>query len=162
MASTSPQSLRLAVAAFLVVPLACTSTPNSVAPFHDASQAAAIESCAEQRCVQSLEGGRRVPSRRFRSDGCSLWFDGDWAACCVQHDLVYWCGGTAEERKRADASLRECVAARAPSWFAGLTYLGVRVGGHPLFPVPYRWGYGRSYWPFYAEFPASTDSGEAR
>ena len=162
MASTSPESLGFAVAAFLVVPLACTSTRSSVAPFHDAFHAVAIESCAEQLCAQSIEGDRRVPSRRFRSDGCSLWLDGDWATCCVQHDVVYWCGGTAEERRQADENLRECVATRAPSWFAGLTWLGVRVGGHPLFPAPYRWGYGRGYWPFYAEFPASTESGGAR
>ena len=78
-----------------------------------------------------------------------MWFDRTWDQCCVDHDIAYWCGGSAEERKQADRALRACVDALTPSWLAWTTYLGVRIGGHPLFPVHYRWGFGRSYCPWY-------------
>ena len=29
--------------------------------------------------------------------------------------------------------------------------LGTRIGGHPLFPSHYRWGFGRSYCPWYLD-----------
>ena len=40
-----------------------------------------------------------LPPTAFTSDGCSLWFDGCWVKCCVQHDLAYWRGGTSKERQ---------------------------------------------------------------
>ena len=51
----------------------------------------------------------------FKSDGCSLFIDGNfkdkelWKGCCVEHDLIYWKGGTAEEREAADLKFRECI-----------------------------------------------------
>lgn len=88
----------------------------------------------------------------FRSDGCSLFPDGTladrhlWCDCCQSHDLAYWQGGSAEERQQADAQLQECVQARTGNpQLAAVIYLGVRAGGHPAFPLWYRWGYG---WPY--------------
>jgi len=88
----------------------------------------------------------------FRSDGCSLFPDSsaiskvDWCSCCFDHDLVYWRGGTREEREEADSRLQECVLAKTGNAaLATLMYEGVRIGGSPYFYNWYRWGYGWSY-----------------
>ena len=90
--------------------------------------------------------------RSFASDGCSLFPDGTtkdrdkWCDCCLSHDIAYWQGGTADERKKADEALRSCIRDRTnDKELAEAIYLGVRAGGHPAFPVSYRWGYG---WPY--------------
>lgn len=90
--------------------------------------------------------------REFSSDGCSLFPDGTvgdrtkWCDCCFAHDMAYWQGGTEEERKSADAALRDCVLERTGDQaLAETMYLGVRAGGHPVFPTWYRWAYGWSY-----------------
>ncbi len=88
----------------------------------------------------------------FSTDGCSLFPDRsllsgvDWCRCCVAHDLVYWRGGTAEERLEADQALRACVLqATGNTALAELMYAGVRTGGGPYFYTRYRWAYG---WPY--------------
>jgi hypothetical protein len=88
----------------------------------------------------------------FTSDGCSLFPDGSikdrtlWCECCFAHDIAYWRGGTAEERKQADKALQACVRERTgDKALADLMYNGVRAGGHPAFPTWYRWGYGWKY-----------------
>jgi hypothetical protein len=93
----------------------------------------------------------------FTSDGCSLFPDGNfkdralWCDCCLAHDISYWRGGTKEDRKHADETLRDCVLERTGSKaLADLIYDGVRAGGHPVFPTWYRWGYGWKYGKSYA------------
>jgi len=87
-----------------------------------------------------------LPPHKFTTDGCSMWPDGSWQQCCVEHDMPYWCGGSAEDRKNADRHLSECVAKKA-SWLMGsLMYVGVRFGGMPWWPTRWRWGYGWD-WP---------------
>jgi hypothetical protein len=93
----------------------------------------------------------------FTSDGCSLFPDGDvkdrelWCECCFEHDIAYWRGGTEDERRRADGVLRDCVLARTKNKaLADLMYQGVRMGGQPVFPTWYRWGYGWKYGRGYA------------
>ncbi|MGR9051604.1 MAG: hypothetical protein ACU84J_03065, partial [Gammaproteobacteria bacterium] len=88
----------------------------------------------------------------FRSDGCSLFPDGTptqtdlWCACCIKHDIAYWQGGTRAQKRVADQSLRECVERQTGnSVLADTMYYGVTVGGLPVFPTWYRWGYGWSY-----------------
>jgi hypothetical protein len=90
--------------------------------------------------------------RAFESDGCSLFPDGTagdrtkWCDCCFVHDVAYWRGGSREQRKSADRTLRDCVLERTgDKALADLMYHGVRVGGDPAFPTWYRWGYGWSY-----------------
>ena len=90
--------------------------------------------------------------RDLTSDGCSLFPDGNlehrdlWCDCCFAHDISYWQGGTQQERKQADETLRDCVFERAHNKaLAGLMYAGVRTGGHPAFPTWYRWAYGWNY-----------------
>jgi len=88
----------------------------------------------------------------FTSDGCSLFPDGtikdraQWCECCLGHDIAYWRGGTEDERRKADEELRACVLKRTQdNALAETMYLGVRAGGHPVFPAWYRWAYG---WPY--------------
>ncbi len=90
--------------------------------------------------------------RPFTTDGCSLFPDRDelrhldWSACCVEHDVAYWRGGTRAERLRADEALRACVVERTgDARLAEVVFLGVRAGGAAVFPTWYRWGYGWSY-----------------
>jgi hypothetical protein len=85
----------------------------------------------------------------FKSDGCSLFVDGTfndrelWKGCCVEHDVAYWKGGTAEERKAADLKFRECIRnTTGDEALALLMYEAVRAGGGPYFPTWYRFGGG--------------------
>lgn len=90
------------------------------------------------------------PPFPFTHDGCSLYPDvipgHDFRDACLHHDIAYWTGGTAEERKRADILLREEIS---QSGFLGtpisyMMYFGVRVfGNSPVAAlVDAEWGYG--------------------
>lgn len=87
----------------------------------------------------------------FTTDGCSLFPDGLpknktlWQACCIQHDIQYWQGGSEQQRIESDKQLLNCVKKTGQSKIALLMHRGVRAGGAPYWPVPYRWGYG---WPY--------------
>jgi hypothetical protein len=104
-------------------------------------------------CVLLLAGCRddgRLAD--FESDGCSLYPDSnfiskrDWCECCFEHDIAYWKGGTAAERRAADIALKECVLERTGNRArAEAMYAGVRAGGSPYFYNWYRWGYGWDY-----------------
>ena len=83
--------------------------------------------------------------RPFHSDGCSGFPDGDWQPHCVVHDMAYWRGGSAEERLEADRVLRRSVAEQGHPLLAEVLYLGVRLGGAPCWPTPWRWGFGWNY-----------------
>lgn len=78
----------------------------------------------------------------FKSDGCSLFPDGDYHDCCVEHDKAYYFGGTKQERKAADRQLSNCVRAKGHKFLSPLMYLGVRIGGVAWLPTPFRWGFG--------------------
>lgn len=82
----------------------------------------------------------------FKSDGCSLFPDGDYRNCCVAHDLAYFGGGSWTARWRADKSLYKCVAQTKGfehKVIAPVMWLGVRIGGVHFLPTPFRWGFGR-------------------
>lgn len=102
-------------------------------------------------CLISCETSSTTVIKPFRTDGCSAFPDGTladpekWRAPCVEHDRAYWRGGTAGERLQADRRLREAVGAEGHPVLAELMYLGVRLGGSPWWPTPWRWGFG---WPF--------------
>ena len=87
----------------------------------------------------------------FTSDGCSSFPDGTftqkelWLNCCTSHDYAYWQGGTYAERLIADKALQQCVSKVGQPEIAALMLAGVRVGGTPLLPTTFRWGYGWSY-----------------
>ena len=96
----------------------------------------------------------------FTSDGCSLFPDGTyprqslWMACCIRHDLAYWQGGSRDQRLAADQALEHCVSQLGEPEIAQLMLAGVRLGGSPFFPTPYRWGYG---WPYRRGYEPLTD-----
>jgi len=100
--------------------------------------------------------------RPFSSDGCSLFPDrslineDDWCSCCFEHDILYWRGGTSEEREAADQELKKCVFEKTQNEaLATLMYEGVHVGGSPYFYSWYRWGYG---WDYERKYQALTQS----
>lgn len=105
----------------------------------------------------------------FTTDGCSLFPDRDtssgkdWRCCCVAHDVAYWRGGSADARRQADAELQACVRQTTGDVALGrVMHAGVRVGGAPYWPTPFRWGYGWGYGRFYqpltAEEQAAADA----
>lgn len=94
-------------------------------------------------------GAFQAGLQAFSTDGCSMFPDrsyiskADWCTCCVKHDLAYWRGGTAEERRLADLALKDCVQKATKNPFlANMMYEGVRVGGGPYLFTSYRWAYG--------------------
>jgi hypothetical protein len=115
------------------------SVPAPVAPADDAARLAlerrAAEACCRQRPPCDL------PPHPFTTDVCSLWPDGDWGGCCIEHDIAYWCGGPDEARAAADRTFRDCLAEHGDV-LAGLSWFGVRLGGVAWLPFPWRWGYG--------------------
>ena len=86
----------------------------------------------------------------FSTDGCSAFPEGTliqqslWFDCCFSHDMAYWKGGSSAQREKADQELKQCVAQLGEEGIAELMYHGVRIGGTPHIPTPFRWGYG---WP---------------
>lgn len=84
----------------------------------------------------------------FKSDGCSLFPDGDYRDCCVEHDKAYFNGGGWSRRWRADKKLFACVAAKKGfqhKIIAPLMWAGVRVGGVSWLPTRFRWGFGKKF-----------------
>ncbi len=132
----------IASALAFAVGTGCTPTHFRLQPYRDDPVAAAdLARRAESECVK-VRGAGRVPPHSFTSDGCSMVPDGTWVACCVEHDIAYWCGGNAEQRREADRGLRACVTDQRSSCLGETMYLGVRVGGIPWQPFPWRWAYG--------------------
>ncbi|MBX3245318.1 MAG: hypothetical protein KF685_12780 [Acidobacteria bacterium] len=88
---------------------------------------------------------REMPAT-FRSDGCTMFPDGNYRECCVSHDEDYYFGGSGKERWRSDKRLFKCVKAKR-GWqnkiAAPVMWLGVRVGGVSFLPTPFRWGFGK-------------------
>ena len=50
--------------------------------------------------------GRQDAPADFKSDGCTMWPDGDYRSCCEAHDRDYYGGGNGAERKASDKRLR--------------------------------------------------------
>ena len=123
----------------------CTPTVNRLEPYRDHPDAAR-ELAAKAAAICSQTRGADLPPHPFTTDGCSLWPDCTWVDCCVTHDMAYWCGGSCEDRERADEALRECVAEHGPTGMGTTMYVGVRIGGPPWLPFSFRWGYGWD-WP---------------
>lgn len=123
----------------------------------------AISSCATHRpCDPQLILGTdpSAPPKECRVDGCSLAPDFDFRRCCDEHDVRYWVGGTAEERKQTDRRFRACIAAADHDVLSNLYYFGVLIGGTPYLPTPWRWGFGWDYPHGYesARQPAAADN----
>lgn len=93
---------------------------------------------------------KETPSNAFNQDGCSLFIDSffshDFSEACLAHDIRYWAGGPAEERKLADIALRRDIAHTGPIGpvLAPIMYMGVRIFGDSFITkaVGANWGYG--------------------
>jgi hypothetical protein len=123
--------------------------------------AAELDDYASQRCATESPG-EPLPPNKFTTDGCSAWRDGNdrgqsWRACCIKHDVTYWCGSG--RRREADLTFRRCVADASTQGNARLMYTGVRVGGGRFAPFPWRFGYGRA-WPHHAPPRSSVKESE--
>lgn len=93
----------------------------------------------------SLIGDNKI--RPFHSDLCTGIREGPksnpwlWAHCCIEHDLFYWAGGSAEYRKKADQNLKLCIADRGHPRFAKIVYSSVRLGRYsPFYVRDQHWG----------------------
>ncbi len=82
----------------------------------------------------------------FESDGCRKFSQqmnypkmDKWGLCCVQHDISYWKGGTAEDKHAADQRLQNCMIEVGEPNIARLLYWGVRSASAENSS---RWGYG--------------------
>lgn len=146
---SAPRYAACALALLLVLGAlgACVPLRNSIAPYDsDPAAAHALEQRAAHICA-SVRGRDGLPPYPFTTDGCSLWFDNGWQSCCIEHDIDYWCGGSAVDRCAADRRLRRCVDETGHKSTAELMYLTVRFAGHPWWPFSWRWGYGWD-WPY--------------
>lgn len=149
------QGLRILILLFMNLILsACTAMESrlSLEPYtKDKQKRNAVELLAESYCQQKRDypGAaevKKTPDFIFTTDGCSLVPDGDWAACCIVHDIPYWCGGSEADRADADQFLQQCVNKHADA-VGDLYYIGVVIGGVPWLPTSWRWGYGWEDWP---------------
>ena len=147
----------LAVFQFLLV--ACAPTQHRLAPYHhDAIMARGLEERAVAYC-RAVQPDGAGPPRPFKTDGCTCWWNDGWAACCVEHDIRYWCGGPGELRGTVDAELRRCVGADHSEVVAFLMYLGTRLFAASWVPAGWRWGYG---WRWPRAGPAAAAEADAR
>lgn len=133
---------------------ACTTMEArlSLEPYtKDKQKRNAIELIAEKYCAQKRNHPgtttvKKQPDFIFTTDGCSRAPDDGWVECCIVHDIPYWCGGSEADRAAADQFLKQCLNKQG-SFFDSLFYAGVRLGGVPWLPTPWRWGYGWKDWP---------------
>lgn len=105
----------------------------------------ALFSVAAAAQNDSKNNSQTIPAN-FQSDGCSLFPDGDYRDCCVQHDLEYFNGGSWTKRWRSDKKLFQCVAAKKGfehKFIAPVMWAGVRVFGVHWLPTSFRWGFGK-------------------
>jgi len=106
-------------------------------------------------CCLSIGSSYANTLAPFTSDGCSLFPDGtftqptQWLHCCQAHDFDYWQGGTQSQRTASDRRLQHCINQVAPTGLGFMMFYGVQLGGSPIWPTSFRWGYG---WPFARDY----------
>lgn len=137
--------------------LGCGVTHHTVEPYRsDPAAAAWLESEAERICGE-MGTSAGVPEPVFVTDGCSGIPDGGKVSCCVEHDIPYWCGGSRDQRRKADRCLERCVAKRGQPVLGWLLGTGARLTAHPWVPAGWRWGYGWDYPAGYEESSPVTE-----
>ena len=105
--------------------------------------------------------GAALELKPFFTDGCTMFIDGPrdqpelWRNCCVEHDLRFWFGGSAEDREVTDLRLKSCVEKVAGAYWANLIYYGVKTGQLSSIKSKTHWNWGwkqkREYGPLSAE-----------
>jgi hypothetical protein len=141
---------RILILACVAVGAGCAPTYHTPPAYrYDRPRAAALEIEAAAECRAAV-GPAHVPKRTFVTDGCTLWPDTSWTgiswqACCIKHDMAYWCGGSSEQRRKADQALAQCVDDAYAAWLGPLMSTGTRAFAGRLIPAHWRWGYGHDY-----------------
>ena len=128
---------------------------TKVKPMRNSVEQVAEEFCSNKRASSGATIVAKQPDYIFTTDGCTRWFDDSWVACCIVHDISYWCGGSEQDRKEADRELKQCVNSKM-NMMGNILYVGVKLGGHPWLPTPWRWGYGWDDWPKSYEKPGAS------
>lgn len=147
---------RLLAVALAVTTSACTASNSRVAPGVRGERSLSARALVICSC---LRAGRDLPRRRFTTDVCSVSPDRNYGACCIDHDISYWCGGSEGDRFEADRRLADCVQEHGHSpRYAELVRRTVRVGGGPWSPFPWRWAYGWKTLRGYEERPGGGDA----
>lgn len=59
--------------------------------------------------IQTIHAKEARLTQKFQSDKCTSSPDGSWGHCCYEHDLLYWIGGSFEQRLAADNQLMKCM-----------------------------------------------------
>jgi hypothetical protein len=146
------QGLIVLIAGFVLSGCTTLDARLSLEPYTlDKQKRNAVELIAENYCRQKRDypgasAAHTAPDFIFTTDGCSRAPDDGWVSCCIAHDMAYWCGGSAADRKEVDQFLRQCLSQQA-AVIGNLYYVGTRLGGMPWLPAPWRWGYGWKAWP---------------
>jgi hypothetical protein len=139
-------ALGIAAVTIALACAACTPMHSTIRPPYEFEGAQYDERQIREIAAQRCEAARQpLPEHPFTTDGCSAWPDDGYRRCCIAHDIRYWCGGSAEARREADAALTACVRGESSRLNARVMWLGVRAGGGRLAPFPWRWGYGHHY-----------------
>lgn len=71
-----------------------------------------------------------------------------WEKYCELHDAKYHPGGTYAERLQADIELMNAVKDLGYPRLGSSMFMGVRFGGSPWLPFPWRWGFAYKWWRF--------------
>ncbi len=95
-----------------------------------------------QQNKPSNSDGKNISVNRLpapvASDGCTMWFDGDYKDCCFRHDADYARGSDNwRTRLRADNRLFICIAAKEGAWhfaLAPVMWTAVRIFGSDWSP----------------------------
>lgn len=113
--------------------------------------AATTLAIAVMSLVSCASSPNAAPPHPFTSDGCSSSPNGPpddpekWRDFCRVHDYRYWRGGKLSERLEADRELATSMEAAGNPFMGRVYFVGVRLGGSPWWPTPWRWGYGWNY-----------------
>src|SRR2546426_8536514 len=87
---------RRSIPVLLLLCTACTPMHSTIKPPYELDRVPytnqQIQIVAAERC-QAIASSTVVPPHPFTTDGCSLWPNGPWRSCCIEHDVLYWCGG---------------------------------------------------------------------
>lgn len=151
---SAPVPLALLIALVVLAASGCAPSRHTLEPYRsDPVAGAALSARAAEQCTESGRNQGVQPDRIFITDGCSRVLDTAWnTACCVEHDIAYWCGGDRAARLQADTEFGQCIAGETNAFVGWVMKTGVRIGGHPVFPSSYRWGYGH---PYRATYPSA-------
>lgn len=67
----------------------------------------------------------------MESDGCTLWFQGNWRHCCEIHDAEYFEGF---DKLQSDLNLMSCVADAGWPLMGLIMFIGVSIFGWFFYP----------------------------